>query len=34
MSRLVAEPVDQLRTAAQAVAEGRFDVRVPLRRRG
>jgi adenylate cyclase len=32
IARLVAEPVDQLRVAAQAVAEGRFDVSVPLRR--
>jgi adenylate cyclase len=32
ISRLVAEPVDQLRAAAQAVAGGRFDVQVPLRR--
>ncbi|MEA3212144.1 MAG: adenylate cyclase [Chthoniobacter sp.] len=32
MSRLVAEPVDQLRAAAQAVAQGRLDVHVPLRR--
>ncbi|RYD73363.1 MAG: adenylate/guanylate cyclase domain-containing protein, partial [Verrucomicrobiaceae bacterium] len=32
ISRLVAEPIDHLRTAAQAVAEGRLDVQVPLRR--
>jgi adenylate cyclase len=32
ISRLVAEPVDQLRAAAQAVAEGRLDVHVPLKR--
>ncbi len=32
ISRLVAEPVDQLRAAANAVAEGRFDVQVPLMR--
>ena len=32
IARLVAEPVDQLRAAAQAVAKGRYDVRVPLRR--
>ncbi len=32
ISRLVAEPVDQLRAAAQAVAQGRFDVQVPLMR--
>lgn len=32
ISRLVAEPVDQLRAAAQAVASGRFDVQVPLKR--
>ena len=32
ISRLVAEPVDQLRAAAQAVAEGRLDVEVPLKR--
>jgi len=32
ISRLVAEPVDQLRRAAQAVSEGRFDVQVPLTR--
>jgi adenylate cyclase len=32
IARLVAEPVDQLRAAAQAVAEGRYDVSVPLRR--
>jgi adenylate cyclase len=32
ISRLVAEPVDQLRKAAQAVAEGRLDVHVPLKR--
>ncbi len=32
ISWLVAKPVDELRTAAQAVSEGRFDVTVPLRR--
>lgn len=32
ISRLVAEPVDQLRAAAQAVAQGRLDVQVPLMR--
>ncbi len=32
ISRLVAEPVDQLREAANAVAQGRFDVEVPLKR--
>ncbi len=32
ISRLVAQPVDQLRAAAQAVAEGRLDVEVPLKR--
>jgi adenylate cyclase len=32
IARLVAEPVDQLRAAAQAVAEGRLDVNIPLRR--
>ncbi len=32
IARLVARPVDQLRVAAQAVAEGRFDVEVPLQR--
>ncbi len=32
MSRLVAQPVDQLRAAAQAVAAGRLDVEVPLKR--
>jgi adenylate cyclase len=32
ISRLVAEPVDQLRAAAQAVGEGRFDVQVPVKR--
>lgn len=32
ISRLVAEPVDQLRAAAQAVAEGRLDVHLPLKR--
>ncbi len=32
ISRLVAQPVDQLRAAAQAVAAGRFDVEVPLKR--
>lgn len=32
LGRLVATPVDELRTAAQAVTEGRFDVKVPLQR--
>jgi adenylate cyclase len=32
ISRLVAEPVDQLRAAANAVAQGRLDVQVPLMR--
>jgi len=32
MSQLVAEPVDQLRATAQAVAEGRLDVEVSLKR--
>jgi adenylate cyclase len=32
MSQLVAEPVDLLRNAAQAVADGRLDVEVPLKR--
>lgn len=32
LARLVADPVDQLRGAMQAVAEGRFEVRLPLRR--
>ncbi len=32
ISRLVAQPVDQLRAAAKAVAEGRLDVHVPLKR--
>jgi adenylate cyclase len=32
IGRSVAEPVDQLRAAAQAVTEGRLDVEVPLRR--
>jgi len=32
ISWLVAEPVDQLRTAAQSVAEGNLDVHVPLKR--
>jgi adenylate cyclase len=32
ISRLVAEPVDQLRAAAVAVAEGRLDVQVNLQR--
>lgn len=32
ISRLVAQPVDQLRTAARAVAEGRLNVEVPLKR--
>ncbi len=30
ISRLVVEPIDQLRAASQAVAQGRFDVSVPL----
>src|SRR5437588_3770511 len=32
IGRSVAEPVDELRAAAQAVTRGRFDVQVPLRR--
>jgi adenylate cyclase len=32
ISQLVAEPVDRLRAAAQAVADGRLDVEVPLKR--
>ncbi len=32
MSRLVARPIDQLRTAARSVAEGRFDVEIPVAR--
>jgi adenylate cyclase len=32
MSKLVAEPIDRLRAAAQAVAEGQLDVEVPLKR--
>jgi adenylate cyclase len=32
IGRSVAQPVDQLRAAAQAVTEGRLDVHVPLRR--
>ncbi len=32
ISRLVAEPVDQLRAAAKAVAQGHLDVQVPLMR--
>ncbi len=32
ISQLVATPVDELRVAAQAVSEGRYDVSVPLRR--
>jgi adenylate cyclase len=32
ISQLVAEPVDQLRAAAEAVAEGRLDVEVRLKR--
>ncbi|HYR58565.1 MAG TPA: adenylate/guanylate cyclase domain-containing protein, partial [Chthoniobacteraceae bacterium] len=32
ISRLVAQPVDHLRAAAKAVAEGRLDVHVPLKR--
>ncbi len=32
LSRLIARPVDHLRAAVQAVAAGRFDVRVPLPR--
>lgn len=30
ISRLVAEPIDHLRAAAQAVAKGQLDVRVPM----
>lgn len=32
ISRLVVDPIDQLRAAAQLVAQGRFDVEVPLQR--
>ena len=32
INRLVSEPIEHLRLAAQAVAEGRLDVEVPLRR--
>ena len=32
IGRSVAEPVDELRAAAQAVTRGQFDVQVPLRR--
>ncbi len=32
ISRLVSQPIEHLRLAAQAVAEGRLDVEVPLRR--
>ncbi len=32
MSHLVAQPIDELRSAAQAVSDGRFDVEVPVRR--
>ena len=32
ISRLVAQPVDHLRAAARAVAEGKLDVEVPLKR--
>lgn len=32
IARLVADPLDELRAAMQAVAAGRFDVRLPLRR--
>jgi adenylate cyclase len=32
IGRSVAQPVDQLRVAAEAVTEGRLDVQVPLRR--
>jgi adenylate cyclase len=32
IGRSVAQPVDQLRAAAQAVTEGKLDVQVPLRR--
>jgi len=32
VSRLVVRPLDQLRAAAQAVAQGRFDVQLPVRR--
>ncbi|HEV7404619.1 MAG TPA: adenylate/guanylate cyclase domain-containing protein [Chthoniobacteraceae bacterium] len=32
IARLVAEPIDHLRAAAQAVAQGRLDVEVPMHR--
>ncbi len=32
ISRLVAQPIDQLRAAAQSVAAGKFDVRLPVTR--
>lgn len=32
ITRLVAQPIDHLRAAAQAVAQGRYDTEVPLRR--
>ncbi len=32
MSRLVADPVDQLRLAARSVGEGNYDVQIPLER--
>jgi adenylate cyclase len=32
IARLVAEPIDHLRSAAQAVAEGKLDVEVPMHR--
>jgi adenylate cyclase len=32
MSRLVAQPIDQLRAAAKSVAAGRFDVQLPVTR--
>lgn len=32
IARLVAEPIDQLRLAAQAVAQGKFNVEVPMHR--
>lgn len=32
ISQLVAKPIDQLRVAAQAVGEGRFDVQLPVMR--
>ena len=32
IGRSVAQPVDELRLAAQAVAQGQFDIQVPLRR--